>query len=253
MHDRKLLVPCVALLALLSLVMGGCLLPLAVNPFHTGPDDAIHDESLLGHWAVRKHEPSQHEADEGAAAPASDHGHRFIMQFASQWRFEPGQQPRRYRAILTDDQDRSARFDAVLLRIGDRRFLDLFPEQGEQDMPLASAMHMPPMHSLIRFNRPNRDTFAIAFIDMDAVAQLLKEQPQLIDHAWVRSGEWSRQADDADSDAMHLIFTAESAALQRFVTEHLDDETYLGEWYVYQRVADPEPEANAESNADVQP
>lgn len=193
----------VAVLASVCLAAAGCF-PLSLAPLYTGEGDVIYDPALLGDWHVEG-EPD------------------------SRWSFEPVEAGDAY--IVRgregggegeDDGGSVAQLRGVLVRVGDRRFLDLFPIGHEPELHVAFRAHVLPTHSIWRVGiEENRLRFALP--DLNRVADLLQDQPGLVAHRRVPI-----DPEKPDSGAW-FIFTADSAAFQAFVRDHLDDSFFTQE------------------------
>src|SRR5436190_15671489 len=94
----KLLV--LASIALCGVV--GCI-PTSINPLYTG-QDLVFDPALIGVWS-----------GEGDSKET--------------WTFEKAGDTE-YKFICTDDEGKTGRFEAHLLKLGHTQFLDLFPDES---------------------------------------------------------------------------------------------------------------------------
>lgn len=208
------------LLMLLTITLAGCL-PLSVNPLYTGEDDIVFDEGLLGTW------------DAGGDGGV--------------WHFDADpDHPNHYLLTITDEDDRHALFRATVVQIGDRRFLDFEPMDVNPgpDMNMWFTIHLLPLRSFMRITESEQG-YGIAPPDIDAVVELLQKDSSLVAHLWANN-----QAADN-----RLVLTADSAALQAFVGEHLDDETYFTDPMPLERVKEdqapvgPAPSEESENQA----
>lgn len=186
----------VVLLAAASLLIAGCF-PLSSRALYTGEGDVIYDPALLGRWH------SENEPE-------------------NRWEFEPVETGDAY--IVRGRQDETvAQFRGVLVRVGDRRFLDLYPIGHEPEINESFAGHMLRMHSIWRVGI-EEDRLRFALPDLKMVAELLDEQPDLIAHTTV-----PLDPDGSGDDDEWLVITADSAAFQAFVRDHLDDSYFKNE------------------------
>ena len=169
------------LLFLLPLI--GCVPSL--NPFYQD-SDIVFDAALVGSWTYEKE----------------------IWQFA-----KDGE--KRYRFVHTDDKGHTAEFLAHLLKIKDRRFLDLFIEKiGNDDVNPWAGASLIPGHLLIKVERIG-STLDIAAMNPDWLDEHLKKNPKAIAH---------QSASDK-----RVLLTASTEELQRFVMEHAEGEQLFGE------------------------
>ena len=181
----------------------GCL-PLSVHPLHTGEDDIVFDEMLLGTWQ------EDNDAQES-------------------WQFDPiPDDPQRYLLTVDNGDGRIGRFVATLASVGDRWFLDLLPLAAEPGMDVNEwyAMHLLALRSFLRFERVE-NALTLATPNIDKLRKLLRDHPEYVEHELVigDGGESTR-----------VLFTANSSALASFVRQHLDDETYFADKMVMSRV-----------------
>jgi hypothetical protein len=108
----------------------------------------------------------------------------------------------------------------VIVQVGDRRFLDLSPRDVEPEVELNTwfAYHLVQAHSFLRV-KTTEAGLELRFCDLDKLKGLLEEHPDAVAHR--RGGE--------DNPDDKLLFTADSASLQNFVRDHLDDDTFFNE------------------------
>ena len=183
------------LTVIVMLTLTGCL-PLSVNPLYTGDGDIVYDEALLGTWGS---------GEEGSK---------------ERWTFAPHvDDAQRYALAIDDGDGRIGRFNATLVQIGDRRFLDLEPVDAEPEAPMNGwyAAHLLALRSFMRVDLADGQ-LSLTPLDMEKLLDLLQDQPDLVGFEFVVTdgGEMTR-----------VLFTADSAELQAFVHDHLDDATYF--------------------------
>jgi hypothetical protein len=198
MKTKKVMLYCVAGL------VAGCVPIVSLNPLFT-KEDITFDEKLLGTWVDK-------EGDSGTS-----------WEFA---RFEESAKEglpkdlqsefkRLYRLNLTDKDGHKGVLTACLVKLGDRRFLDVFPDQfpsGESDIEKTKLMYnaflFVPSHSFIRVDAAG-DQLKIRFTDDDEFKKLAEAEPKAV--AYVATEE-------------RPILTASTKELQAFVTKYANDE-----------------------------
>lgn len=188
------------ILRLVPLVVAACLVagcfPLSLQPLYMGEGDVIYDPALLGVWQV-ENEPS----DERWEITAVETGDAYIFRTAS--------------------NGGEIQLRGVLVRVGDRRFLDLYPIGHAPEIGPSFAVHTLPTHSIWRVGiEPGKLRFAV--LDNAKTVALLKENPELIEHRFV-------DMTPSGSGDPRPVFTADSAAFQAFVRDHLDDSYFQNE------------------------
>jgi hypothetical protein len=183
---------CGAVLAAVCFLVG-CF-PLSFSPLYTGEDDIVYDTALLGQWHVDGHPDDA-------------------------WSFEPIETGDAY-VVRGTQQGATGQFRGVLVQVGDRRFLDLFPIGHEPDVHAGYAVHILPAHSIWRVTA-EPDRLRLALPNEDRVVALLEAEPDAIAHRIVYM--------DDDQRLPRVVFTAESAAFQAFVRDRLDDSFFRDE------------------------
>ncbi len=184
-------------------LMAGCMPILSLNPLFTG-DEVVFDEKLLGTWLDDANDPN-----------LSWEFARFEESSAKGLREElQGEFKRIYRLNLFEKGQRKGALVACLGKLGDRRFLDVFPDQypsGEFDpeqMKLTfNAVFFLRLHMLVRVDAIG-DQLKIRYTDNDGLKKLLDADPKAVAHAIAEEG---------------LVLTASTEELQAFVTKYADD------------------------------
>lgn len=184
-------------------LVAGCVPIVSLNPLFT-KGDIVFDEMLLGTWT-----------QEGGDAGLS-------WDFA---RFEEGSTEglpkdlqsefkRLYRLHVTDKDGRKGVLAACLVKLGDRRFLDIFPDQfpsGEPDPEKTKLMYnaffFVSSHSFIRVDALG-DQLKIHLTDDDEFKRLVAVEPKAVAYAATEE---------------RPILTASTQELQAFVTKYADD------------------------------
>jgi hypothetical protein len=165
----------------LALVLSACVPSL--NPLYT-ERDLVFDSALVGVWA---------ENDDAQET----------------WAFEKtGDQG--YKAIYRE-KDKPGEFDVHLVKLGDRLFLDFYPQDAgikEMDRNDFYRFHFLPVHTFARVLL-NGSTLEMAFLDPDWLKKLLDREPKAIRH--------ERRGEDG------IILTASTKELQTFVLKYADE------------------------------
>jgi len=157
----------------------------SVNPFYTAKD-VTYDPRLIGTWG----EPGKTNES---------------------WCFE-ADGTNRYTLTVTEENDKSAKFSAVLFKLKGQLYLDTIPEKFElkDDQPTMVGMSLIRGHLLIRV-REFEPKLKLDFFDWDWLKKYLEENPKALAH---------RGIGDKDDP---MVLTAEPRELQKFVLKHLKD------------------------------
>ena len=170
----------------------------SVNPFYTDKE-VITDPHLPGTWA----ETGKQE--------------RAVL-----WTFAVPTN-NAYAVAFKDDDGKTGKFEGHLFQLEKETFLDLTPTECKFDDKQAGLVGCAviPGHLLVRVKLED-SKLALAFCNPDWIKKFLQANPAALAHRVVDGG---------------VILTAETAALQRFVRQHLGKEELFGEAGDYQRVA----------------
>jgi hypothetical protein len=177
-------------LAGLGWLLAGCV-PTAVQPFYRAAD-VVHAPALLGTW---KDKPDGKE----------------------RWTFTPGEDKSYTVEIQSDDQ--KAIFVAHLFKLGNERFLDLYPAQSGLEEKLQKnpyAVTLIPGHLFVRL-RATEPALRMSSMGLDWLKQQLKRDPKAIDHVIVSEDR--------------VVFTGATEAMQAFITQHLNNPDAWNEMY----------------------
>jgi hypothetical protein len=162
----------------------------SVNPFYFDKD-VITDARIAGVWLD----------DSNKDKPES-------------WTFEASTN-RAYAVTVVEDSGKTGKLEGHLFKLGSQMFMDLTPTACEYatNQAAITGMAMIPGHLLMRVNLEEKK-INLAFTDPDWVKKFLEKNPAAIAH---------RLVDD------NVILTADTAALQKFVKQHLGkDELFNG-------------------------
>ena len=186
---KKTLLP-VALVVLYGLA--GCL-PTSINPLYTDKD-LVFDPALVGVWSDK---------DDSKET----------------WTFEKAGE-KSYKFVYAESDGKVGQFDTRLLKIGDARFLDFFPdESGIAEMNRSDfyKMHLIRTHSLLRVSQIE-PTLQMTPLDLKWLREFLGKNPHTIRHEKI-----------GDGDDAQIVLTASTPELQKFVLAHLKTEGAFGE------------------------
>lgn len=163
----------------------------SVNPFYFDKD-VITDARLAGVWLE----------DRDADKPES-------------WTFE-SQTNRAYTVTVIEGDGKSGKLEGHLFKLGGQLLMDLMPLKCEFATNQANVISaaMIPGHLLMRVNLEDKK-LNLTFTNPDWAKNFLEANPSAVAHRVVDDG---------------VILTADTAALQKFVKQHLGkDELFKGE------------------------
>ena len=188
-------------LLLFGLLLSGCV--PSWNPLYT-EKDLVFDPSLLGVWAPV-------EAKEGSKET---------------WAFTKGGDTL-YQLQQTDEEGRTASFEARLVKLKEHRFLDLCLNKVESDDVRLNAwagFSLVPAHLILKVEQIE-PTLKIAAMNPTWMKEFLKKHPDAIAHRVV--------LDD------NVVLAASTSELQKFVLQHVDDDEFFGGAMQMKRKAAP--------------
>jgi len=190
----------------LAVLVAGCVPVVSLRPLFT-KDEITFDDKLVGTWAEDANDPAGTWTWEFSRLDEADAGG--LLQL---WQVDI---TKSYRLTLTDSEGHPAWFAACLVKLGDRRFLDVFPgvfpldEQDTEKMTIArNALLLQPVHTIIRVDSIS-EKLAIRMTDDAQFRKLIEAEPAAVKHEVV---------DDRP------ILTASTKDLQTFVTKYAGDE-----------------------------
>jgi hypothetical protein len=161
----------------------------SVNPFYTDKD-VIFDTRLIGEWQEKD---------------KSDN--------PDVWKFE-GTTNQTYKLTITEKEGKQGRFNAHLFQLKQEYFLDLIPDDcnyatNQADLVAAS---MYPGHLLVRVPQLE-PVLKLALFDFGWLQKFLEKKPKALAH---------------HKEGDHIVLTAGTRDLQRFVLKHLgEDELFV--------------------------
>jgi len=198
MKVRKLAFYCLAAL------MGGCVPIVSLHPLFT-PETVTFDEKLLGTWADDPYDPDatwQFSRLEEAARENLPEALKDAPE-------------KLYRLHLADDEGHSGSFVACLVKLGNRHFLDVYPDafpSGHSEMDQTklayNAFLFLPVHTVMWVEAIG-EQLKLRLTDDEGFEKLIESEPGAISHAFVEG---------------RPLLTASTEALQAFVVKYADDE-----------------------------
>lgn len=176
----------------------------SLQPFYTAAD-LIAEPGLAGAW---RQEPDRKDSPENERMA---------------WKFTPAGE-RRFDLVITSDKERYE-YEARPFRLGDERYLDLYSKTRTVDTI--------PAHHLFRLVEVGA-TLKVVTLNPDWLGKWLRRNPSSLAHVVVPSVE---ERDNRDKD--EFVLTADTAALQRFVREHGEDDDFFTGEIVFKKERDP--------------
>jgi hypothetical protein len=195
---------------LLAGILGGCIPVMSLHPLFTEKDITF-DDKLIGTW---------------------------VDANGSTWQFSDANKPEKaYKLIFTDDEGQKGSFVAHLVKLEDRLFLDVYPdevpwsEKGPNKTDwLYDAFFFAPAHTFIKVNEIEPQ-LKLQITDDDEFKKLLKEDPNVIEHAPIED---------------KFILTAPTEELQAFVLKYADDSRVFTEQGILNRTKTKATDEDAE-------
>lgn len=179
-----------SLLVALGWLSAGCV-PIAVQPFYA-EKDVVNDPALLGSWKD-KADPKQ------------------------RWTFTQG--PGKSYLLEIQSDDKEASFVAHLFKMGEARFLDLYPTKAGLEEKLEKNPYggsLIPGHLVIRVRAINK-ALQMSCMSLEWLTEELKKNRSAIDHVVVPDGR--------------VVLTVGTDALQEFIRKHLKETAAWNEMY----------------------
>ncbi|MFH1881634.1 MAG: hypothetical protein ABIL62_02830 [Planctomycetota bacterium] len=175
---------------LLAVLLGGCLPVMSLHSLYT-KENVVFEEKLLGIWVDDPNSPE------------------------SIWEFKRIDEPKNaYKLIFSDDKDQKGSFVAHLVKLQNRLFLDVYPDElpWEPDDPnevkwLYNSFFLIPAHTFIKIDSIEPQ-LKMRLINDGKMEELLKEDPNAVKHTSIEG---------------RVVLTASTKELQAFVLEYADD------------------------------
>jgi hypothetical protein len=128
---------------------------------------------------------------------------------AGRWDFQAAD-GKEYRLIYTDDNGKPGKFIAHLVKLDQRLFLDLYPQEPDSNGNAFYWGHLVPAHTFMKVLGID-PKLQLAVMDADWLKKYLKENPKAVAHEVLEDGD-------------RVVLTASTPELQKFVLQHADDE-----------------------------
>jgi hypothetical protein len=194
---------------LLAAILGGCVPVMSLHPLYT-EEDVIFEEKLLGTWVD---DPNGPEA---------------IWEFR-----RPEEAEKEYKLIVTDEEGKKGSFAVHLVKLTDRLFLDVYPDESpcaDMEDPnktefAYNSFFLVPAHTFIKIDSIGPE-LKMQLTDDEEMETLLKEDPNAVKHEIVEGKP---------------VLTASTKELQAFVLKYADDERLFSEEIVLSRKKPEEP------------
>ena len=181
---------------LLAAALCGCVPVASLHCLYTEAD-VIFEEKLLGTWVDDPNEPD------------------------TTWEFSRIDDPNNaYKLVFTDEEGRKGSFVAVLVKLKDKLFLDVFPGELPWELEDPNKVEWPynaffliPAHTFIKVESIEPQ-LKMRITQESKMEELLKESPNAIEHILIED---------------RLILTAKTKQLQEFILKYADDERLFGD------------------------
>ena len=198
----------------LAAILGGCLPVASIHCLYT-EENAAFEEKLLGTWVQEPNSPIT------------------IWEFT-----RDGEEPNNvYKLIFTDEEGKKGSFTAAMVKLKDKLFLDVFPDEmpwdskgdpNKLEWPY-NAFLMIPVDTFLKVDSIEPQ-LKLRLTDEDELKKLLKDEPNAVNHAIIEN---------------RLILTASTKELQAFVLKYADDERLFADAIELHRKAAMEPNSPA--------
>ena len=192
-------------LVCLAVLLAGCMQGVvSLQPLFTR-ENVVFEERLLGTWLPDPNKPE-------STLRFSRLDEAMAQKLPGAWRDES---TKFYRLDTADEKGGRGSFIACLVKLGDRLFLDMFPERfpsGEQDMKEMRFAHNAecflPVHVLIRVDSIGEQLAIRVTLD-NLFEELVQAEPNAVEYQIVNG---------------RTVLTASTRELQEFITRFVDDE-----------------------------
>ena len=116
-----------------------------------------------------------------------------------------------YTLLYVDEKGKKGEFAVHLLKVGDRRFLDLYPAAPDLQQNDFYKCHLLPVHTFMRVQQQG-DSLQMASMKSDWIKKYLQEHPDVIKHEKLDDDEILLTAQPTDLQAFLLTLDKTSAA-----------------------------------------
>ena len=170
-------------LLLLSVVLLNACVP-SLHPLYTAKDLTF-DQALVGKWQEK--------------------GEKEIWQFIEEGETE-------YKLRHVDDNGRAGNFSVHLLALRGEKFLDIYPDEMDEELNDLYEITLVPAHLIIHVKQIEPE-LQMRMIDLDKLKKVLEKSPHAI--------AFEKLGDD-------IVLTGSTTDLQKFVVTRLQDEVLFG-------------------------
>lgn len=198
----------------LAVLMGGCVPVVSLHPLHT-KENVVFKPELLGTWA----DPNEPNA---------------TWEFS---RSENGENA--YKLIFTDEDGRKGSFETHLVKLGNRLFLDLYPDEFPCDIEdpnkvdwMYNAFFVVPVHTFIQVDSIE-PVLKMRLTIGNKMEELLEENPDAVKHAVLED---------------EYVLTAPTKEVRAFILKYADDERLFGEPGILKRTKAEAPKKSGEKS-----
>ena len=175
---------------LLAAILGGCVPVMSLHPLYT-EEDVVFEEKLLGTWVDDPKSPK------------------------NTWEFSrAGAKEKAYKLVYSDNEGKKGSFDVHLVKLENRLFLDVFPNQFPSEQQDWEKMKWAynffffvPAHTFIKIDSIEPQLKMRRTVN-DEMKELFKEEPNAVKHELVED---------------EIILTASTKELQAFVLKYAYD------------------------------
>ncbi len=181
---------------LLGGILCGCVPVMSLHPLYT-EKDVVFEEKILGKWFDEEEE--------------NIHTYEFSRSEESS---------KRYKLTYTDDEGQKGQFEAQLVKLEDKLFLDIYTEQFACDIEDANkaewfynAFFFIPAHTFAKVDY-SEPKLKLTLTDDEKMKELLEADPNAVKFESVEDG---------------VVLTASPKELQKFVIKYADDERLFPE------------------------
>lgn len=179
---------------LLAGMLGACVPVMSLHPLYT-EKEAVFEEKMLGRWF----DEDEDTAFEFSRSEESD---------------------KKYQLTLTDEDGRKGMFEAQLVKLEDKLFFDIYPEEFPCDIEDANktelfynVFFLIPAHTFAKVDY-SEPRLKLTLTDDEKMKELLEADPNAVKFESVEDG---------------LVLTASPKELQKFVLKYADDERLFSE------------------------
>lgn len=156
----------------------------SLHPLYT-KNDLIFDPQLVGVWGS--------DAEEGDE---------------NTWTFTKSGE--KSYSLSMEEAGKKGGFEVHMLKVGDYKFIDYYPEELEEDTPAFYRMHFLRFHTFMRV-KISEDTLQLEYLDNDWLEGHLKSNPEAVQH------------EVFDGDGSDIVLIDKPKNIQAFLKKHLKD------------------------------